>query len=56
MSKAISYYDWTLGFKTSDDKKPKLKKPEKKREINSIGIAEDAFKEYIKKWRTEHLS
>jgi hypothetical protein len=55
MSKAISYYDWSLTFKQEDYKEEPLITKSNKKKLNSIGIAEDEFKDYIKKWKTEHL-
>ncbi|MFX1325939.1 MAG: hypothetical protein ACFE8N_13380 [Promethearchaeota archaeon] len=51
MSKAVSYYDWNLAFKqkptpTSDDKFS----------VNSLGISDNNFKEFIKKWKEKNLS
>jgi hypothetical protein len=49
MSKAISYYDWSLGFKKFPSK------PEAKNNKNSIGIDEDEFKNYLRKWKEKYL-
>ncbi len=55
MSKAISYLDWALGFKSTEDEDPIIVRPKNNKKFNSIGIAEDYFKDYIKKWKTENL-
>jgi hypothetical protein len=55
MSKAISYYDWSLAFKKEDYQEEPPVTISNKKKLNSIGIAEDEFKDYIKRWKTEHL-
>ncbi|MEJ2293482.1 MAG: hypothetical protein P8Y23_01790 [Candidatus Lokiarchaeota archaeon] len=50
MSKAISYYDWSLGFK----KFPSNKEP--KSTANSLGLDENIFKEYLNKWKEKNLN
>jgi hypothetical protein len=50
MSKAISYYDWSLGFKKfPSESKLKIKK-------NSLGLDENDFKEYLSKWKEKNLN
>ena len=51
MSKAISYYDWSMG---NNSKGSSLKSP--KRQLNSIGLADDEFKDYLSKWKKENLA
>ena len=53
MSKAVSYYDWSLGFKNSE-KTISSKSPN--RSLNSIGIADDDFKDFLNKWKKENLA
>ncbi|TXT59704.1 MAG: hypothetical protein BAJALOKI2v1_180032 [Promethearchaeota archaeon] len=56
MSKSItSYFDWELShrkksheFKNSSDQK-------KEKEINSLGIPQDTFKNYLERWKKENL-
>ncbi len=52
MSKAISYYDWQQSFRD----KPKLDKEQSKVNSNSIGISENNFINFIKKWKELNLS
>ena len=53
MSKAISYYDWSLGFKKN------LSKPSDDEfipnHINSIGIFEEDFKTFLESWKEKNL-
>ncbi|MFX0000194.1 MAG: hypothetical protein ACFE9Q_01955 [Candidatus Hodarchaeota archaeon] len=51
MSKAVSYYDWEKSFRD----KPKSDLKLKQDDINSLGISENNFKDFIKKWRKENL-
>jgi len=51
MSKAVSYYDWELSFKSKNQ--PKLN--ETKEEINSIGISDYKFKNFLKKWKENNM-
>jgi hypothetical protein len=54
MSKAISYYDWELSFRrgptTANSLKNKIPK-----NINSIGLSEEEFKDFMKDWRKKYL-
>ena len=46
-SKVISYYDWSLGFKGNNtDRTSKITLTKK---LNSIGIADNDFKNYLRK-------
>jgi hypothetical protein len=54
MSKAVSnhslsYYDWQLTFK-----KPKTNS-DKEEKVNSLGISNDTFNNFIEKWRKKNL-
>ena len=51
MSKAISYYDWDLEHKSRNysSKYPS-------RQLNSLGIADDDFKDFLNKWKKENLA
>ena len=60
MSKAISYYDWELNFRKkatlnpeSNNKKETMKIKEK---TNSLGIADNTFNDFMKKWKEKNLS
>ena len=59
MSKAISYYDWELNFRKKAVVKPiSFRKTEKKisqEDINSLGITDNTFKEFMKKWKEKNL-
>jgi len=54
-SKVVSYYDWSLGFKGNTDNNSKITLTKKNR-LNSIGIANDDFKNYLRKWKNRNLS
>jgi hypothetical protein len=54
-SKVISYYDWSLGFKGNTDRTSNITLTKKNR-LNSIGIADDDFKNYLRKWKNRNLS
>ncbi len=54
MSKAVSYYDWKLSFKKKiDSNNDNL---EDNDSINTLGIRENSFKDFIKKWKENNLS
>jgi len=50
MSKAISYYDWSLGFKKYSSK------IESDSTKNSLGLDENEFREYLNKWKEKNLN
>jgi len=52
MSKAISYYDWELSFKKKSEEELNLKE----NDINSLGISDHNFKDFIKKWKKVNIS
>ncbi len=52
MSKAVSYYDWELSFKSKSD----LDQIIQKDVINSLGMSDNNFKDFIKKWKKKNLS
>ena len=55
-SKVVSYFDWTLGFRSnSSDSTPKMKNT-KKSNLNLIGMTDDDFKRHLNKWKNENLS
>ena len=55
-SKVVSYYDWSLGFKGNTTDNNSNIKLIKKNRLNSIGIANDDFKNYLRKWKNRNLS
>jgi len=52
MSKAVSYYDWELSFKSTQQSD--LNK--NKKEENLIGISDLKFKDFLKEWKEKNLS
>lgn len=52
MSKAISYFDWQQSFRD----KSKSKKLLNHKMTNSIGISENLFKNFIKKWKEKNFT
>jgi len=55
-SKALSYYDWSKGFKKSSVNHDSNEAQLSVEDRNSIGIPDNQFKSYIKKWKEENLS
>jgi len=55
-SKVVSYYDWSLGFKGNNTDRTSKITLTKKNRFNSIGIADDDFKNYLRKWKNRNLS
>jgi len=55
MSKAVvSYYDWKLSFQRKIDTKEdelNVNKP-----VNTLGIPDINFKDFMKKWKEKNLS
>ncbi len=60
-SKVISYYDWSIQF-NSHHTSPGYAKivtsgcDTSAKNLNSIGIADDDFKNYLRKWKNRNLS
>ena len=53
MSKAvISYYDWELSFKNKSGKEQNLTEGN----LNSLGMSEYNFRDFMAKWKKENLS
>ncbi len=52
MSKAVSYYDWELSFKSKSEKEQIIQKDD----INTLGISDNRFKDFMKKWKERNLS
>ncbi len=65
MSKAASYLDWELSFREEREikereakKKSKVEKElesKKESQMNSIGITQDDFRNYLKEWKKKNL-
>lgn len=51
MTKSISYYDWELSFKKKKDDD----EPIEEIKVNSLGVDENTFKEFMKKWKENNL-
>ncbi len=52
MSKAVSYYDWELSFKH----KNKPSEDSENDNFNKIGLSNNNFKDFLKKWKEKNLS
>ena len=52
MSKSVSYYDWQQSF----NDKSKSDNAQNQDDSNSLGISENNFKDFIKKWREKNLN
>ena len=52
MSKAVSYYDWQQSFRDKFNSDKILNQDN----TNSLGISENNFKDFIKKWREKNLN
>lgn len=48
-SKAVSYYDWTLNFKKNAPNHNTVA------EINSIGMKDREFKDFLRDWKKKNL-
>ena len=55
MSKSVSYYDWELSFKKKADPAPIDRSVVKRASVNSLGIPDDDFKKFMKKWKKENF-
>jgi len=53
MEKPASYYDWEKNFKKSSNKRKN--EPKEARVVNSIGLPDDFFKNYLKMWKYNYL-
>jgi hypothetical protein len=52
MSKAVSFYDWSLSLKNKSENDQILQKDD----INSLGMSDNNFKDFMKKWKENNLS
>lgn len=55
-SDSVSYYDWSLSFKKNDDNHNSLVKNTKLKSINSLGLSDDKFKDYLEEWKKKNFS
>ena len=60
MSKAASYFDWEIDFRNKNSKEEKTRKSEERSsenygKLNSVGISESEFKEFMKEWKKKNL-
>ncbi len=60
VSKNVSFYDWELNFrnKSTLTESSNIKKYSaiKKKEVNSLGISDIDFQDFMKKWKEKNLS
>ncbi|MHA1195202.1 MAG: hypothetical protein ACTSRH_02315, partial [Promethearchaeota archaeon] len=54
-SKVVSYYDWSLGFKKNQPKINHEKNNQMFKKVNSLGIPQDQFREYLKRWKERNF-
>lgn len=52
MSKAVSYYDWELSHKIKSESDDNLKK----NILNSLGMSDNIFKNFMIKWKENNFS
>ncbi|MFX0042264.1 MAG: hypothetical protein ACFE8L_05075 [Candidatus Hodarchaeota archaeon] len=50
-SKSISFYDWELTFK----KRTKNNLNIENKEINSLGLSDESFKDFMTEWKKKNL-
>jgi hypothetical protein len=59
MSKAVSYFDWELNFRKKSqlghNSDIETKSIIKKEEVNSLGIADNNYKDFMKKWKAKNF-
>jgi len=59
MSKVASYFDWELDFRKKSqlnhNSEIKTKRMINKEAVNSLGIAENMYKDFMKKWKEKNL-
>ncbi|MFX1338344.1 MAG: hypothetical protein ACFFDK_07030 [Promethearchaeota archaeon] len=59
MSKALSYFDWELDFRKKSqlnhNSEIKIMRITNKKEVNSLGIDENIYKNFMKKWKEKNL-
>jgi len=54
-SEGLSYFDWSLGFRSNATENNLKIKIKKKSNLNSIGMTNDDFKQYLEKWKNRNL-
>jgi hypothetical protein len=52
MSKALSYYDWKQSFKNNTV----FEEQSDKEKINSLGVSDTYFKDFLQKWKDKNFS
>jgi len=56
MSKAVSYYDWELQFRRKTRSSvTETKRITKENIVNSLGISDNNYKDFMKKWKEKNL-
>ncbi|MFX1410022.1 MAG: hypothetical protein ACFFA6_06700 [Promethearchaeota archaeon] len=51
-SNSVSFYDWELSFKKNASTDQKISDDK----MNKLGINDDAFKDFMKKWKERNFS
>ena len=54
-SKVVSYFDWSLGFRSNSTENTLKIKNTEKTNLNSIGMSDDDFKQQLKKWKNRNF-
>lgn len=54
MSKSLSYFEWSRSFRTRSPKENPDSEKESPR-VNSIGIPEEDFKDFLKEWKKKNF-
>ena len=59
MSKAVSYFDWELNFRKKSqlghNSENETKRIINKEDINSLGISDNEFKDFMRKWKLKNF-
>ena len=59
MSKAVSYFDWELNFRkksqSSQISEFETKRVIDKEKVNSLGIPDNNYKDFMKKWKEKNF-
>ena len=53
---SVSYFDWSLGFKSNSTDNTLKFKIAKNPSLNSIGMSDGDFKTHLSKWKENNLS
>ncbi|MBY8988088.1 MAG: hypothetical protein KGD61_06500 [Candidatus Lokiarchaeota archaeon] len=54
-SEGLSYFDWSLGFRSNATESNSKITTKKKANLNSIGMTSDDFKQHLEKWKNNNL-